>query len=71
LPIGSNLPPKGNLRKEDKSSAPKVSFIRSSAVDPTDMYLVIDVANTELHDVFHKYCISSELFTVVRSYKKL
>ena len=26
--IGSNLPPKDNLRKEDKSSAPKVSFIR-------------------------------------------
>jgi len=28
LHIGSNLPPKDNLRKEDKSSAPKVSFIR-------------------------------------------
>ena len=26
--IGSNLPPKDNLWKEDKSSAPKVSFIR-------------------------------------------
>ena len=26
--IGSNLPTKDNLRKEDKSSAPKVSFIR-------------------------------------------
>jgi len=26
--IGSNLPPKDNLRKEDNSSAPKVSFIR-------------------------------------------
>ena len=26
--IGSNLPPKDNLQKEDKSSAPKVSFIR-------------------------------------------
>jgi len=26
--IGSNLPPKDNLRKEDKSSAPKVSFLR-------------------------------------------
>ena len=28
LHIGSNLPPKDNLRKEDKSPAPKVSFIR-------------------------------------------
>jgi len=28
LHIGSNLPLKDNLRKEDKSSAPKVSFIR-------------------------------------------
>jgi len=28
LHIGSNLPPKDNLQKEDKSSAPKVSFIR-------------------------------------------
>jgi len=28
LHIGSNLPPKYNLWKEDKSSAPKVSFIR-------------------------------------------
>ena len=28
LHIGSNLPPKDNLRKEDKISAPKVSFIR-------------------------------------------
>jgi len=27
LHIGSNLPPKDNLRKEGKSSAPKVSFI--------------------------------------------
>jgi len=27
LHIGLNLPPKDNLRKEDKSSAPKVSFI--------------------------------------------
>ena len=36
-------------------------------IDPTDTYLVIDVANIKLHDVFHKYCISSELFTVVRS----
>jgi len=26
--FGLNLPPKDNLRKEDKSSAPKVSFIR-------------------------------------------
>ena len=26
--IDSNLPPEDNLRKEDKSSAPKVSFIR-------------------------------------------
>ena len=25
--IGSNLPPKDNLQKEDKSSAPKVSFV--------------------------------------------
>jgi len=25
--MGSNLPPKDNLRKEDKSSDPKVSFI--------------------------------------------
>jgi len=71
LPIGSNLPPKDNLRKEDKSSAPivllpKCPLFGGSTVDPTDMYLVIDVANIELHDVFHKYCISSELFTVVR-----
>jgi len=28
LHIGLNLPPKDNLRKEDKSSAPKVSYIR-------------------------------------------
>jgi len=28
LHIGSNIPPKVNLWKEDKSSAPKVSFIR-------------------------------------------
>jgi len=28
LHIGLNLPPKDNLQKEDKSSAPKVSFIR-------------------------------------------
>jgi len=28
LHIGSNLPPKDSLRKEDKSYAPKVSFIR-------------------------------------------
>jgi len=28
LHIGLNLPPKDNLREEDKSSAPKVSFIR-------------------------------------------
>jgi len=28
LHIGLNLPPKDNLRKEDKRSAPKVSFIR-------------------------------------------
>jgi len=28
LHIGSKLPPKDNLRTEDKSSAPKVSFIR-------------------------------------------
>jgi len=27
LHTGLNLPPKDNLRKEDKSSAPKVSFI--------------------------------------------
>ena len=27
LHIGSNLPPKDNVRKEDNSSAPKVSFI--------------------------------------------
>jgi len=26
--IGLNLPPKDNLRKEDTSSAPKVSFIQ-------------------------------------------
>ena len=26
--IDSNLPPKDNLQKEDKSSAPKVSFIQ-------------------------------------------
>jgi len=27
LHIGLNLPPKDNLRKEDKSSTPKVAFI--------------------------------------------
>ena len=27
--IGSNLPPKDNLRKKDKSSAPKMSLIRT------------------------------------------
>ena len=53
--------------KRTKVLLPKCPLFGGSTVDPTDMYLVIDVANIELHDVFHKYCISSELFTVVRS----
>ena len=43
--IGSNLPPKDNLWKEDKSSAPKVSFIRRFHCIGLNKYLIKWVAS--------------------------
>jgi len=49
LHVGSNLPPKDNLRKEEKSSAPKVSFIRRFHCSPVRRPLII---NTYKHVTF-------------------
>ena len=55
LHIGSNLPPKDNLRKEDKSSAPKVSFIRRFHCSTTVVPLQ-HCTNSHLTGVVYEPC---------------
>ena len=61
LQIGLNLPPKDNLWKEDKSSAPKVSFIRRFHCIQENLQdsAILD----ELGEIRSPWSISTENFT--------
>ena len=68
LHIGSNLPPKDNLRKEDKSSAPKVSFIQRFLImcinQPPIHRILSKQNNTFIHQRAHLFLITMVLYFI-------